>query len=130
VLFILAGCSGPRLEIAEVDGKITLNNKPLGGVIITFYPLSEGNEQWPYSTAISSSDGSFTLTFQNAKPGAVFGPHRAVVQWPSRDRLEGRGERIPAGTPIPLRYTTILESPLAIEIKAGGRQTVELKLED
>jgi len=128
-----AGCSGPKLEFAEVEGKVTLNKKPLAGVIVRFYPVSEGKEQLPYATGMTDEAGVYTLMHQDNKPGALVGKNHAVVYWPSRD-LRGadrEGNQAPSpGPPIPLEYTVPSQTPFNVEVKPGESQTIDLPLKD
>jgi hypothetical protein len=133
ILIVLAGCGGSHLEFAEVQGQVTLNKKPLAGVMVRFYPISEGKEQLPYASGRTDAAGIYSLTHQGNKPGALVGRNRAVVSWPSRDLL-GVGRDGPAppppGPPIPMQYTVADETPLTVEVKAGDRQAIDLSLED
>ena len=132
VFFAVAGC-GPKLEFAEVSGKVTLNKKPVAGVFVQFYPLSDAKEQLPSAIAKTDSQGNYTLTHDGDKPGALVGSNRVVVYWPSRDlRGEGRdGKPLPPPSPaIPVRYTVVTESKLEFEVKAGPPQIIDIRLED
>lgn len=133
VLALAAGCSGPRQEFAEVEGKVTLNGRPLAGAIVRFYPITEQKEQPPYASGITDAAGYYTLTHEGDEPGALVGRNCVVVYWPSRDLRESRGDGPPLPTPsrpIPIRYTVANDTPLTFEVKAGDRQTMDLKLED
>jgi hypothetical protein len=125
-----AGCGGPKHEFAEVTGKVTLDDQPLPGVMVRFYPLSDAAEQLPYATAMTDDAGVYRLTSQTGEPGALVGRNRVVVHWPSRDLLEAEGRRPPtASQRIPLRYTVAADSPLEFEVKGGGPQTFDLPLQ-
>jgi len=131
LIVCLAGCGGPALQFAEVEGKVTLNDQPLSGVVVRFYPINDAKEQLPYSTALSDDTGVYRLTSEEGKPGALVGPHQVVVYWPSRDMLGERAADAPAPppkTPIPLMYTVASDSPLRVEVNAGARQTINLPL--
>src|SRR5262249_28299799 len=128
VLVAVCGC-GPKLEFAEVSGKVTLNKKPVAGVFVQFYPLSDAKEQLPSAIAKTDSQGNYTLTHDADKPGALVGLNRVVVYWPSRDlRGEGRdGKPLPPPSPaIPVRYTVVTESKLEFEVKAGPPQIIDI----
>jgi hypothetical protein len=134
VVSAVTGCGGgPKLEFAEVDGKVTLQGKPLSGVMVRFYPVEGGREQLPLSAALTDAGGAYSMRHDGDQPGALVGRSRAVISWPSRDLL-GAGRDKPASTPanppIPLRYTVASETPLLVEVKAGERQTIDLSLED
>jgi hypothetical protein len=119
----LAGCSR-SLNYAEVEGKVTLGNKPLVGVRVTFYPDSEEPDM-PFATGTTDASGAYTLIRAGGKPGALVGKNRVVVSWPTPVR---HGEPLP-GPAIPVQYTVADETPLIFEVKEGGRQTIDLKLQ-
>jgi hypothetical protein len=123
----LSACHGPRHEFAEVEGKVTLEGKPLHGAIVRFYPVSEDKEQPPVATGLTDADGAYKLTHGPAEPGALVGVNRVVVYWPSRDL---RGDGPAPSRPIPTRYASPIDSPLTFDVKAGARQTINLALEE
>jgi hypothetical protein len=132
LLLALAGCSGPKWDYAEVEGKVTLGQQPLAGVNVTFYPDSEGAEQLPYATGKTDASGRYALTSVSGKAGALVGKNRVVVNWPLRERRDDRDRGPPPpppGPPIPLPYTVASQTPLLVEVKAGGRQTIDLPLQ-
>jgi hypothetical protein len=50
------------------------------------------------------------------------------VRWP-RDRAAAeRGPNAKSGPAIPLPYTVASDTPLLVEVKAGGLQTIDLAL--
>jgi hypothetical protein len=123
----LAGC-GTKAEYAEVDGTVTLGAKPLAGVEVLFFPDSEGAEQLPYATGKTDDTGRYTLTLQSGKPGALVGKNRVVVHWPRPPRNDDQPPPPPPGPEIPIKYTVATETPLIVEVKPGGRQTIDLPL--
>ena len=86
VLAALAGCGGPKYTFAEVEGKVTLGEKPLRGVIVTFYPDSEGLGAVAVLRGTTDDTGTYTLTAVGGKPGALVGNNRVVVNWPLPER--------------------------------------------
>jgi hypothetical protein len=131
--FLTSGCGGNKWQLAAVEGKVTLNKKPLAGVLVRFYPVGDGPRQLPYSSAITDADGVYQLKCQNDQAGAVVGQSRAVISWPSRDLL-GKGRDAsapsPSGPPIPVPYTVAAETPLLVTVKPGPRQVIDLPLEE
>jgi hypothetical protein len=126
-LLTLTSCGGPPNEFAEVEGKVTLKGKPLAGAMVRFYPLGDEKKQLPYATGMTDGAGFFSLTHGDDEPGALVGSNRVVVSWPSRDM---RGALPAPSQPIPLRYTVADMSPLTVEVKSGGPQTINLLLGD
>jgi hypothetical protein len=127
VLATVTGCGGPTHEFAPVEGKVTLNGRPLVGVIVKFYPASETTTQLPVATGITDEAGVFRLSVSENRPGAVVGPNIAVVRWPVRDRAAP--PPVP-DVPIPVQFSVVTESPLQFEVKAGLGQTINLILDD
>jgi hypothetical protein len=119
------GCSAPKLEFGEVEGKVTLGKTPLAGVKVTFYPDSDSGDQLPFATGMTDASGTYTLSTRNGKPGALIGKNRVVINWPPVDR--GNPEPVPARLPIPVRFTVADQSPLVVEVKEG-KQTINLEL--
>jgi hypothetical protein len=119
------GCGSGKLEYGEVEGKVTLDKKPLVGVKVAFYPDSDSNEQLPYATGLTDASGMYTLALRDGKPGALVGKNRVVVNWPPGDR--GSPEPVPAPPAIPVRFTVADQSPLVVEVKEG-KQTINLEL--
>ena len=132
-ILFLAGCGSSGHEYAKVEGKVTLNNKPLAGVMVRFYPMSDRKEQLPIATGFTDQTGFYTLACRNNQPGAVVGSNRAVVSWPARDIREAghNGQPLPApSVPIPAHYATASDTPLTVEVKLGETNTIDLPLED
>jgi hypothetical protein len=123
----VAGCGGPAYEFAPVEGKVTLNGKPLAGVIVKFYPDSESTTQLPYATGTTDEAGEFRLSVSAKQPGALVGPNIAVVSWPVRDRANP--PPVP-DAPIPVRYRDVTASPFRFEVKPGPGQTIDLPMDD
>jgi hypothetical protein len=115
MLFATAGC-GKASSLAEVSGTVTLNGKPLPGVLVTFYPIAEKGDQ-PLAMSFGTSDdnGKFTLTCQDNRPGAFVGKHRVTVTWPPKDRSPP-----PANRPVlPVAVMAIGHTPLQKDVTAG-----------
>jgi hypothetical protein len=131
-LLAAAGCGGPPLVLAEVQGKVTLNGTPLSGVVVTFYPDGVGKDSPPYARGTTDDAGHYKLTTQDSKPGAVVGKHRVVVNWPPRERSDDpdKAPPKPPGPPIPVKYTVASDTPLIFDVKAGGAQTIDLPLKN
>ena len=126
LFFVLLGCNGRSYEFAEVEGTVTLNGKPLAGAVVRFYPLSQEKDQLPYASGLTDASGVYRLTHAGKEPGALVGPNRVVVYWPSRDMRDGPA---PSAV-IPIRYTVVTDSPLTFEVKTGAKQTIDLPLQE
>ena len=119
---------------AEVDGLVTLDGDPLPDVVVTFYPVVEGadgkdpandaKDKLPQSSAATDQAGRYVLKCDTGKPGAVPGKHRVVVTPPFV--RESDDAPPPTGPKLPLRYASVGQTPLEVEVKAGPRQTIDL----
>jgi hypothetical protein len=123
---VLAGCGGPNHEFTEVQGTVTLGGKPLPGVKVAFYPDSEDAEM-PYASGLTNENGIYTLARPDGKPGALVGRNVVVVMRPPRDRNPDAPPP-PQGPAVPVVYSQAAETPLVVEVKAGGPQTIDLPL--
>lgn len=74
----LTGCgkSGPKL--AEVEGTVTLDGKPLADVMLEFQPL--GGKGSP-SVGYTDKNGRFRLRFSRQKWGALPGEHLVRIDF-------------------------------------------------
>ncbi len=133
VLFgLLAGCSGQQPELAEVRGKVTLNGAPLKDVMVVFYPDTEVNARGQVFRGKTDATGAYTLTTATGQPGAMVGKYRVIVQVPTPERppnWEKSTTPTPKVVAIPLKYTVVSDTPLRVEIKPGGSQTIDLPLQ-
>jgi hypothetical protein len=66
------GCGG-GIETAEVSGLVTLDGKPLPGVIVQFEPIDGEQTRLPPGTGLTNSQGRYLLLRPGGKSGAVVG---------------------------------------------------------
>lgn len=72
----LAGCGG-GVQIASVEGTVTLDGKPLDKVMVEFWPDAVG----PRSFGETDSNGHFKLTTDDGKSeGAAIGLNRVTLK--------------------------------------------------
>jgi predicted small lipoprotein YifL len=72
-LVTAAGCgeSGPKL--VPVEGRVTLDGKPVSEMLINFHPL--GNTYGTGANAMTDADGRFTLMDSRGGTGAYVGEY-------------------------------------------------------
>lgn len=76
---LLVGCgSGDMPDLGEVSGKVTLDGKPLAGVIITFQPDAGGRA----SSAETDTEGNYELIYKYGVNGAKVGSNTVSFAWP------------------------------------------------
>jgi hypothetical protein len=122
-LLALVGCARP-LPVAEtVEGTVVYGQSPVVGARIQFVPVVPEGVKAPISSAITDDKGFFRMKRDDTgKPGAVIGKHKVVViAGRSNEKRASRDEAdtdpAPSGTRIPLRYATVRNTPLEVEVK-------------
>lgn len=123
---LVAGCSGQKYEVAEVDGVLVINGQPGADVHIEFVP--DAGTQGPPSAADTDERGAFTLQIVtrdgDSQPGAIVGNHRVTLS----DR---RLSRSPDGRGVPIRFgpefTLAGTTPLRQEVKPG-KQSLRIEI--
>lgn len=113
LLLVALGCRpGDRPELGQVRGTVTLDGKPLAGVIVRFFPAT-GRA----ATATTGSDGRYELVYTYGVEGAKVGPSTVSFAWPD-------GEA--GSAPIPDKYGA--QSELTVEVQPGDN-TFDFALE-
>jgi hypothetical protein len=74
VFTLAAGCGG-KTAVVPVEGTLKMKGKPLANVKVDFLPENAG----PRSSGVTDSNGRYTLTCDDGRPGAVVGMHRVVA---------------------------------------------------
>jgi len=113
-LLAIGGCSrGPAR--GTVSGTVTLDDKPLPGVIVVFHPPEH---EAPLARGTSTETGEFVLAADDGGNGVV-GPYRVVVLDP-KALAAGFGARPgqSSDTPsrVPPRYQSWEQTSLEIEV--------------
>ncbi len=112
-LATLSGCGRSDLpKIGLVDGRVTMDQKPLAGLIVTFKP-----ETGRPAMGITDPDGHFDLEYTYDVKGTKVGTNTVGFSWPIG--TTGQPE-------IPARYSG--KSELLREVKSG-RNTFDFELE-
>jgi len=122
VLLVVSGCTQDE-QYAPVKGRVTLDEKPLVGVKVWFFPTDGGD--LPPATGLTDDEGVYQLTSNNGKSGAPVGKHRVIVNWPLRER--GTDDRSNPPPVIPARYTQAADTPFQFDVKPG-EQTINLAM--
>jgi hypothetical protein len=98
------GCGRSDLpELGRVRGTVTLDGKPLAGVIVTFLP-----DAGRPAVANTDSKGNYDLMYTHDVKGATVGPNTVRVLWP--DGVAGTAA-------IPDKYGA--NSELKTDVKPG-----------
>jgi hypothetical protein len=106
---LFAGCSqGDQPELGRVHGHVTLDGKPLAGVVVSFQPINGGRQ----SSGETDDQGSYELIYIRDIQGAKVGKHRVAVG--SSDLVTPPKKRLPA------RYNA--KTTLEAEVQPGDNQ--------
>jgi hypothetical protein len=130
VVVLGLGCGSGKN--APVSGRVTLNDKPLPGAIVSFQPIAREGEGIDAggvgSTGKTDANGEFTLTSATGKPGACVGEHRVVIS--VLTTKEGDDTRRRGGPPqvetVPSRYNS--QTELKFEVPSGGTTKADFNL--
>ena len=118
---LLAGCNGS--EFGTVDGSVALNDKPLEGGSVTFYPVGGG----PLSYADIASNGSYHLRTAT-HDGVLPGSYVATVSWRSGlPSPQMTVKEVEALEKVPVKYCSKDTSDLRFSIERG-RNSIDLEL--
>ena len=107
-----------------VTGKITLDDKPMFGVLVTF--VTDGGSA---SYGVTDQNGVYNLMFTDTKAGAMLGNNQVTLESPrlSREELaemKAEGQTAPPEiTPVPAKY----KNSLTAEVKKG-KNTIDFEL--
>ena len=112
-----------RNNFGMVEGIVSLDEKPLEGGSVNFYPAESG----PLSYSNIGSDGSYQIRTAS-RQGVLPGKYVATVSYRSGPPSPGMTLRqILALEKVPIRYCTKETSDLHVEVKPG-RNSIDLKL--
>ena len=126
--FGLSGCGPGGPELADVEGKVTVDGKPVPNAQVTFIPSAPGGSP---SYGKSDAEGHYSLMFTRDKSGAMLGTHevRVEVRKMSKDDMaeaRANGEEVAEGfvaIPKPAKDAP----PLTREVKEGDN-VIDLEL--
>ena len=128
--FAVSGCDRTGYQVVPVSGKVTLNGKPVGGLIVSFQPIAIGNsiEAGPGSYAWTDQSGNYTLALVSSKnsAGAVVGKHRVRLSSPLADQ-NPNDDRIPRSSKplLPAQHDGAL---IEFEVPAKGTDKADFAL--
>jgi hypothetical protein len=143
------GCGkGDSVAFAPVEGRVTLDGKPLESGEIRFQPDTSQGNKGPLSAAVLGAGGSFKLRGPGARVGAVPGPHRVYFVSPFKDEapepplfIDGKyvqadpaaGVPVPPLSPsswkVPRKCLAAETSELTATVTEGTANVIEFNLE-
>lgn len=134
LLAMSIGCSKTPPEITPVEGVLRMGGFPVPNAYVQFIPqLDEFGAEYN-SSATTDDAGKFTLTCHHGpQPGAAVCQHRVLItEAPASEEFRGMDGasqanyanhlRMLKNRPIPDSYSTVLHTPLMIEVKKDQQQ--------
>jgi hypothetical protein len=123
------GCGGTN--IVPVSGVVKLNDQPLPNATVVFEPDSQEKEPGPGSSAITDSEGRYSLNLATgAKAGAVIGKHKVSITAydgdPNAVPSSGSDMKVSAKPLVPAEYN--VKSTLTFDVPASGTDQANFNL--
>ncbi|MDA0832731.1 MAG: carboxypeptidase-like regulatory domain-containing protein [Planctomycetota bacterium] len=102
------GADGDVPDLGSVTGKVTLDGNPLADAMVEFRPGAQGRP----SNGITGPDGTYTLNYDEAHPGAAVGEHTVRITTAMGAAATGATESVPS------KYNE--ETELKVTVEAGN----------
>jgi hypothetical protein len=128
----LAACSGcgknPH-RVAPVSGTVTMDGRPLANATVAFLPETKpGAMPSPTSRGETDSQGRYSLTTSEGKPGAVVGENKVRVSTlKSRAGSESEGGAVLARETVPEKYNA--RTTLTFTVPEEGSDGADFQLQ-
>jgi hypothetical protein len=103
-----------QAKLGRVDGKVTLNGKPLAGATVIFQP-----ETGRHSISITDSDGAYDLQYNRDNSGATVGKHEVRIST-GRAQANENGDIELVKESVPAKYN--VKTALRVEVNAGDNE--------
>ena len=121
-LVAAAGCGDGGPKLVPVEGRVTLEGKPVQDMLINFHPV--GNTYGTGANAMTDTDGRFTLMDSRGGTGAYPGEYK-VSFYPALGRKQEGDPSIDvvndgSKSGLPRIYLDADKSPLRATIPEGG----------
>jgi hypothetical protein len=132
VLLVLLGCGARAPRVAQVSGRVTLDNQPLPKASVTFVPMASKENENPGPTAqgMTDADGRYQLSVDVSTPGAIVGKCRiyitTILSDPAIDDRDAGGPIRKLRDKVPQKYNQGTE--LQFEVPAGGTDQANFDL--
>ena len=116
LILVISGCGGSNSDLREVTGKVTLDDRPLSGASVDFYPVGEGSS----ASGFTDENGEYQLSFSASEEGAPIGEYTVSIS-KERDEEDDEGDNDPDEGDIetlPHRYNE--DTELTAKVTADG----------
>lgn len=117
LLLALSGCGGSSNGLLPVEGKITVENKPLPRGSVAFHPDAKKNSSKKVASGDIGADGTYKL-YTDGQAGAPPGWYKVtVVSTTVPDSARPNAAKSYVG----LAFTKAEETPLSVEVTASPK---------
>ena len=117
---LVAGC-GSENDLAKVEGKVTLNGRPLEGATVEFQPTADGAAP---SAGMTDAKGKYELMYTFDVPGAVSGEHVVSIRT-AGTYFDDQGNELEREERVPAKYNERTELKRTVE---PGRNNFDFEL--
>ena len=138
-LLLPTGCGGDaKLSgLVPASGKLTLDDAPLAGAVISFQPQSEGRS----ATATTDAAGAFQVMTLSPNDGIFPGDYNITVtkseivgktyteaEIDDMIAKTGEGPKIETKQVVPVKYLSADTSGLSVSVPSEGNKSIALEL--
>ena len=124
-LGVVAGCgdtSGPRT--VNASGVVTLDGAPVEKATVVF--INEGTQT--SASAITDSQGRFSLMHNGEKKGAVPGDYKVQVNKTLLSNASEDGADVTINHGLPKKYASVVTSGMTQNVPESGIDNIQLSL--
>lgn len=110
-------------DVYKVEGRVTLEGKPVGGAVVIFHPADKSGNESTNPRAISDNAGKYMLSYVGDEDGAPAGDYLVTVKSTPGSSKSGK-----SAVTLPDRYLDPEASGLKVTVKAEPKQVIDLPL--
>ena len=115
-----AGCGGPG-NVAQVTGRVTLDDEPLEGAYVVFNPVVEGGQ----SSSLTDASGNYRLQYTREDYGAEIGEHRVRITTADGGNPDSDPPKPRVRERLPAKYHSNSELKATVE---AGKNSIDFDL--
>lgn len=127
LLVVAVGCSDGGPGLTTVTGTITLDGKPMPGVLVTFAPLAGSP-----SYGKTDVQGKYELWYTDDKKGAMLGKHDVMLEVQKLSaseiaEMKAEGQTVDTSPTIPIPRKYLGANALSAEV-VDGQNEIDFEL--
>lgn len=121
LLLCFCGCPSSDGNIGWVEGVVTLDDEPVAGATVRFYPTTERG-----SSGKTDKNGYYELRQTRSQMGATVGEHKVTISTKAEGGYGQTGDK-PRAETIPKKYLDRKKTELSRTVKSGNN-TINFEL--